>query len=271
MPEIKNSPDSVAETLDSARMLRAIRVIESVCDSSLPVSISQLVQRTNIPKATLTRLVSNLVNTGYLSFVPGRRELVPGPRSARLAMRALGNGFFRRECRTILRAVVGKLGETCNLVVLDGDCVRYIERVETDAPLRMHMEPGTWAPLHCTAGGKLFLSQMEANERTRLLETLKLERKTPATFVTPTELLRELERLRKLGIGVDNEEFIAGMVGIAVPVRAADNANLVAALVCHAAAARATLLELEAMLPTLKAAAQKLSSLLNPAVTSSPT
>ena len=253
-----------ADLMESARMLRAIRVIEAVYDSSIPVSIPQLVQRADIPKASLARLVANLVSAGYLSFVPGRRELVPGPRSARLAMRALGNGYFRRECRAILRDVVNKLGETCNLVALDGDCVMYIERVETDAPLRMHLEPGTRAPLHCTAGGKLFLSQMEISERNRLVGALKLARQTPGTFVTPQELIRELERLQKLGIGVDNEEFIAGMVGISVPVRVAGNATPIAALVCHAAAARATLPELEAKLPTLKAAAQKLGDLLHP-------
>ena len=73
------------DALDSVRMLRAIRVIEAVCDATLAVSISQLAQRVDIPKATLARLVANLVSTGYLSFVPGRRLLVPGPRAVRSA------------------------------------------------------------------------------------------------------------------------------------------------------------------------------------------
>ena len=126
------------------RMLRAMRVIEAVGDASIPVSISQLAQRVEIPKATLARLVANLVASGYLSFIPGQRVLVPGPRSVRAALRTLGNGYFRRECRTVLREVVNKLGETCNLVAMDGDCVLYIERVETGAPLRMHLEPGAF-------------------------------------------------------------------------------------------------------------------------------
>lgn len=250
------------ETVDDARVLRAIRVVEAVCDASLPISLPQLAQRAEIPKATLARLVSSLVRSGYLSFVPGRRELVPGPRAARLGIGALGNGQFRRECRAVLRDTVNKLGETCNLVVRDGDSVMYIERVETDAPLRMHLEPGTRAPLHCTAGGKLFLSQMDTFERERLVGVLKLDRRTPATLVNPEALMRELERLRKLGVGLDNEEFIAGMVGIAVPVRATDNGTLLAALVCHAASARATLAELEMKLPILRSAAHILEQVL---------
>lgn len=255
------------ELVDSVRMLRAMRVIEAVCDASLPLSISQLAPRVEIPKATLARLVANLVTSGYLSFIPGQRVLVPGPRAVRSALRTLGNGYFRRECRTILREVVNKLGETCNLVSMDGDCVMYIERVETDAPLRMHLEPGTRAPLHCTAGGKLLLSQMDLGERNRLLGQLRLERKTQSSIVSPQELVRELDRIKNQGFGEDNEEFIAGMVGVAVPVRSPDSPVTVAALVCHAATARANLRELAEKIPILKLAAKRLSTVLTPAST----
>lgn len=255
--------DTDADAHDSIRMLRAIRVIEAVCDATLAVSVSQLAQRVDIPKATLARLVAQLVSSGYLAYVPGKRLLVPGPRAVRFGLRAVGNSHFRRECRTLLRELVVRMGETCNLVALDGDCVMYIERVETDAPLRMHLEPGTRAPLHCTAGGKLLLSQMEALQRNQIIGLLRLERKTPATLVEPQSLIRELDRLKKLGIGEDCEEFVAGMVGVAVAVRADDSSAPVAALVCHAATARASLAELREKLPVLKAMALRIGHLLN--------
>lgn len=252
------------DLVDSVRMLRAIRVIEAVCDASLPASVSQLAQRVEIPKASLARLVTNLVSSGYLSFIPGKRALVPGPRAVRSALRTLGNGYFRRECRAVLRETVAKLGETCNLVSVDGDCVMYIERVETNAPLRMHLEPGTRAPLHCTAGGKLLLSQMEARERNRLVEMLRLEKMTRHTIVNPQDLARELDRIKRQGYGEDNEEFVAGMVGVSVPVRASDSSVTVAALVCHAAAARTALRELTQKVPLLNVAAKQLAIILAP-------
>lgn len=256
--------EAEVEVIDSVRMLRAMRVIEAVCDASLPVSISQLALRVDIPKATLARLVTNLVASGYLSFIPGKRVLVPGPRAVRFALRALGNGYFRRECRAVLRETVNKLGETCNLVSIDGDSVAYIERVETDAPLRMHLEPGTRAPLHCTAGGKLLLSQLELAERTRLINTLRLDRMTRNSIATPQDLSRELDRIKAQGYGEDNEEFIVGMVGVSVPVRAPESNVTVAALVCHAATARADLRELSKKVPILNLAAKRLSTILSP-------
>jgi len=239
-----------------------MRVLEVVSGSLLPMSLAQLSQRADIPKATLARLVAEMTSSGYLSLVPGRRELIPGPRATRLSMGVLGNGQFRRECRAVLREVVGQLGETCNLTVRDGDRVMYIERVETQAPLRLHLEPGVRAPLHCTAGGKLFLAQMEPAERERFLGLIGLESLTPGTITDRAALGRELDRIRKLGYGVDNEEFVCGMVGIAVPLRLPGAQQTVAALVCHAAAARSSLARLEKWLPVLRQSALQLADCL---------
>lgn len=241
-------------------MLRALRVLEVISEASLPISLPQLGLRTYIPKATLSRLVAVLISSGYVSMLPGRRELVPGPAAALLGVHTLGNGQFRRECRAILRNVVSRLGETCNLTVRDGDCVTYIERVESDHMLRLHLEPGTRAPLHCTAGGKLFLSQLDDAELDRLTPSHTLKRMTPATLTQPEALRHELRRLRKLGIGVDNEEFVVGMVGLAVPIKSPDGSTL-AALVCHAATARVSLPKLEEQLPLLRSTAKTLAEL----------
>lgn len=248
-----------ASASDEARALRALRVLGVVTESSLPISLSQLGARTRIPKATLARLVAALVSGGHLSRLPGKRDLVPGPATVRLGALALGNGQFRRECRAILRSVVNRVGETCNLTVRDGDNVMYVERVEADHMLRLHLEPGTRAPMHCTAGGKLFLSQLGDEEQARLLPTLTLRRMTPATIVRPEALGEELRRLRKLGIGLDDEEFVAGMVGIAVPVFSPQG-DSIAALVCHAAAARMSLEKLKDQLPFLRATAKTLGA-----------
>ena len=254
--------DSQNDINESARLLRTMRVIECVSESILPVSVAQLSQRTDIPKATLARIIGPLISSGYLALLPGGKSLVPGPKSAQMALRILGNGQFRRECQNVLREAVHHLGETCNLTARDGDCVMYIERIETIEPLRMHLEPGTRAPLHCTAGGKMFLSQMGRDELERFMSTLTLKKCTNATIISPKELSLELARLNKLGIGLDNEEFIAGMVGVAVPIRIKRSEQPVAALVCHAASARLPLIELQKKIPVLEAYAKKIEGFL---------
>ena len=75
------------------------------------------------------------------------------------------------------------------------------------------------------------------------------------------ELEAELLRIAKRGVGIDNEEFVRGMVAVAVPVRGNDN-KLVAAVVCHAPTARKSLDGLLDGVPELKRAAEEIKHIL---------
>ena len=143
-------------------------------------------------KATLLRLIESLETRGYVIHMPDSRGhdrgIALGPRAAQFALAALSNNTFTRGCRSVLRSLVDVLGETCNLTALDGDTVLYVERVETIEPLRLEMRPGMRVPLHCTASGKLFLSQLNALERNAMLARLTLKKMTYRTL-TDAQLL----------------------------------------------------------------------------------
>ncbi|MEM5439498.1 IclR family transcriptional regulator [Paraburkholderia diazotrophica] len=251
---------------DNTRALRPLAVLEQLASAGQPFSLSQLSARLHIPKATLMRLIESLETQGYVTHMPdsrgAERAIALGPRAARLALATLANNTFTRACRSLLRSLVDVLGETCNLTALDGDTVLYIERVETAEPLRLHMQPGMRVPLHCTASGKLFLSQMPLAERRLAVSRLTLKRMTYRTLTDRSLLEAELDRLGVRGIGIDNEEFVRGMVAIAVPVRDAANGNVLAALAVHAPTARANLNDLLEAVPKMKEAASAIAPLL---------
>ncbi|WCM21814.1 IclR family transcriptional regulator [Paraburkholderia bryophila] len=252
---------------EDSRALRALAVLEQLAAAGQPYSLSQLSLRLHIPKATLMRLIESLEAQGYVTHLPDSRGsdrgITLGPKAAQLALTTLANNTFGRACRSLLRALVDALGETCNLTALDRDTVLYLERVETAEPLRLHLQPGTRVPLHCTASGKLFLAQMPPVERRAMLARLTLERKTQNTLTETNLLEAELDRLAVRGIGIDNEELVRGMVAVAVPVRDASGAHLLAALAIHAPTARASLSDLLKSVPRLKEAALKLAPLLS--------
>ena len=82
----------------------------------------------------------------------------------------------------MLRQLVEEIGESCNLTALSGSEVVYLDRVETAAPLRFYLHPGSRVPAHCSASGKLFLAQMSPAQRRRLLGHVPLEAYTPKTL-----------------------------------------------------------------------------------------
>lgn len=256
---------------DDARVLRALTVIEQLAAAGQPFSLSQLSARLHIPKATLTRMIDALETHGYVTHIPDSRGadrgIALGPRAAQLALTMLANSTFTRSCRALLRGLVDALGESCNLTVLDGDAVLYVERVETSEPLRLHMQPGMRVPLHCTASGKLFLSQMAPAERALVLARMQLKAMTYRTFTDASLLGAELDRLASRGVGIDNEEFVRGMVAVAVPVRNLADGGALASLAVHAPTARASLDELLKNVPKLKETAARLAPLLQPDAT----
>jgi DNA-binding IclR family transcriptional regulator len=90
--------------------------------------------------------------------------------------------------------------------------------VETAAPLRFYLHSGSRVPVHCSASGKIFLSQMSTAQRRRLLSNAPLEPYTPKTLTDPEALEKEVQRVRKSGFAIDNEEFLPGLLCIAALV-----------------------------------------------------
>jgi DNA-binding IclR family transcriptional regulator len=252
---------------DEARTLRPLAVLEQLASAGQAYTLSQLAARVRIPKATLLRLVEALETQGYVTHMPDSRGtdrgIALGPRAAQLALATLANNSFTRACRSLLRSLVDVIGESCNLTALDGDTVLYIERVETSEPLRLHMQAGMRVPLHCTASGKLFLSHMPLAERRQILGRLTLTRRTHRTLTDPALLEAELDRLAARGVGIDNEEFVLGMVAVGVPITDAATGRVLACLAAHAPTARANLNDLLQAVPQLRETAEKLATLID--------
>ena len=103
---------------------------------------------------------------------------------------------------------------------------------------------------------------MDQPVRDNIITALRLDALTEKTITDPIELNRELDRVQKLGYGVDNQEYIVGMIGIAVPAKTSMIEETVAALVCHATAARTSIVELEKHLPAFRTASSEISALI---------
>lgn len=259
MPRHRSDADGRSDQ-DSAG-LRMLRILGLVAASDRPLSVSDIADALLLPRPTAHRLCSRLEDLGFLAHEPGQRHLVVGPQLFSLGLNALLNDDRRGERRALLASLVDQVGETCNLTILSGHEVLYLDRVESHWPLRLHLEPGSRVPLHCTASGKLLLAHLSPARRRRLLEAVDLKPMTPKTFTSRDALEAELDLIRRRGYSIDAEEFLLGMNAIAVRVRNAKG-EAVAGIACHAPAARLSVETAIAHLPVLEATAQRMSATL---------
>jgi DNA-binding IclR family transcriptional regulator len=226
-----------------------------------PATLAELAASIGVPKPTMHRWLSSLEAAGFLQRTLDGRRFEFAPRSSRLAFSILGNrpgGTLRHE---ILQRVVQEVGEACNLTVLDGTQVTYLDRVEAEWLLRISFQQGSKVPAYCSASGKLFLALMRPAKRDLLLRLMPLERLTENTITKKTELLKELTEIRRDKYALDREEFLSGLVCLAVPIsqQKAQSRTCVAALAIQAPVTRMSHLDILTKLPVLQRAADALA------------
>ena len=242
-------------------MLRVLDILEQIAKSDQPVTATQLNDSLELPKSTAHRLCAVLETQGYLQKKMDGKRFMPGPKLRTLAVGVLSHSQFRAQRHAILMSLSHDVGETCNLSYPDGSEMVYVDRVETQWPLRMQLTVGTRVPLHCTASGKMFLSSLSKSRRTSMAHQLELTSRTSNSMTDPEQLLGDLEKIRKLNYSTDNEEYVDGMIAVAVPVKDTKG-RLYATVSFHAPAVRMRLAVATKYVPRLHQAAQELSGLI---------
>jgi DNA-binding IclR family transcriptional regulator len=240
--------------VENSSTLKAFAVLEMLVTGGKPMTLAELMQMSGMPKASLYRTLSLFEEARLVVRESNGRAYSPGPRLARFGLEILRHDSVAGVRRTILRRLVGDVGETCNLAMLHKGELLYVDRVEADWPLRLHLPVGSALPAHCSASGKLLLACKPASERAQLVQAMPLTRFTDRTICDRQLLETELDRIAANGYALDNEEFVLGVACVAVPVRVGDG-EVVAAVAVHAATARLPLARAIEFVPTLNAAA----------------
>ena len=242
--------------------LRLLLVIEEIARAGVPVTPTEVNTHLGLPKPTIHRLFNTLEEEGFLQRDLDGRTYSPGPRLRTLAGGVLSSLRIRTARQAILKRLSGQIGETCNIALPDRDAMTYLERVETEWPLRIQLPIGTRVPFYCTASGKMYLSTLARAHVVKYLESITLEAHTPNTLTNHEDLFEELKEIRKQGYSLDREEFMADMIALAVPILD-ENERLMATLAFHAPSQRVSIDEALKYLDDMRAASKDLSQLVS--------
>jgi DNA-binding IclR family transcriptional regulator len=242
---------------DDGPMARVLSVIDAISFAEEPLTLKDVEERTALPKPTVHRMLAYLERRGYIQRAVGLKTYFAGPRLAAMAVAAVRNRWSHHESHKILSDLVARVGETCNVTVLDGPEVVIVDRVETHWPMRYVMQINARYPLHCTSSGKLYLALMAAKRRAAYLRTHELFAKTPNTITDVRKLEKALDKIRSDRYSFDNEEFASGLLAMAAPIEDPQR-RMIGTVAINASNARVTPDELLSYLPLLQQAAKAL-------------
>ena len=194
-----------------------------------PANLKQLATETHLHPSTAHRILSVLVANRLVDRIePGTYRL--GIRLLELGNLVKSRLSVRQEALPHMQDLHQELGETVNLSVRHDDEVVYIERTSgNSAMMRVVQIIGARAPLHITAVGKIFLAEDGPEKCTEYARRTGLPRFTDNTLIDIDALLKEIEKVRRLGYAFDNEQAEKGVSCIGAGIYN-DEGKLVAGL-----------------------------------------
>lgn len=204
---------------------KALQMLEWMAESGEQHwGIRQAARGLDLPPSTAHRTISMLENAGALtSDEEGRYSFSLD--LIRLASRVALDLPLRRAAMPHMRELVERTNETAYLGLYNSDRMRmmYLDRVQSDHPLRYVLPLYEWMPMHAGAGAEAMLAFLPEQERESILTEANLQAVTEETVTDPGELRRELAEIRGRGFVMTRGRLIEGAAGLAAPVFGPDD------------------------------------------------
>ena len=201
-------------------LIKALRILDALGESSTGCSITELSRELKIGKSTVHRLLATLKDVGYVMVDPLTSRYTLGSTIARLAEQLSHQSPLLNLGTPTMQLLSRDCNETTNLATLEGRDVLYIAKQDSPEPLRMSGQVGRRLPAYSTALGKALLAALSDREVRRLYGGAnKLRKLTPNTIDSLDDLTAELETIRREGFAFDREETYIGVQCLAAAVR----------------------------------------------------
>ncbi len=240
---------------------RGMQVLRAFQSDPLPLGNAELVRRTGLPKATVSRLTTTLLHLGYLRHVPdGRRfELTVAPLAMGHAYAA--TSALVERAGPFLQALADRFEVNAALALPDGLDMLYVGFRAGQHTATLRYGVGSLVPMGQTAIGRAYLWGLPPRERQRLVATL-LRQAGAQAGQTEAGIAQAFDELDRTGLCGVFGTFRRYTFGIALPVRIGREGTLMAMSFGNVTLDSSAARETRRLGPTLLAAAPELETLL---------
>ncbi|TDO94345.1 IclR family transcriptional regulator [Halanaerobium saccharolyticum] len=206
-------PNQLIKSLD-----RALDILELIVDRENGMGVTEISRELEIHKSTVYRLLDTLKFRGFLEKNEDNHKYIAGIKLFELSSKVLNEIDSRVRVRPYLEELMQKTEETIHLGILDAGEVIYLDKVESNATIRMYSQVGKRVPAHSTSLGKAIMAHLPEERVKEILKEKGMEKNTENTITEVDKFLDHLEKVRKQGYAVDDEEQEEDIRCIAGPI-----------------------------------------------------
>lgn len=212
-----NSVSRPAAKRQASGLVRAIGLLDLLVAEG-PLRFAEIEERSGLPKATLHRLLNELVDERFVLVDERALTYSAGYRILEMANRVWTRSDIRVLARDQLLALNALSGETVQIAVHADTHVVVIDHVESSQSVRLSISVGNKAPVYCSGTGKVMLAWCDAEQRESIFSRISFARYTSNTLTSLPELRKDLAQISEQGFALDLGEHFLGTNCIAAPI-----------------------------------------------------
>jgi DNA-binding IclR family transcriptional regulator len=197
---------------------KALDLIDLIERTGLRLNANAIAALSGYPKPTVYRILAALVRRGYVLLDRRDQGYELGLRFTELA------AAFGRSHRLVmliekeLIRLSERTGETVSVGIPELEGVRLVGRYNLGLESLTGGGTGTKRPYHASAIGKATISWADEQSLRRYTSRTNYQQFTPRTISSTEQLLSDIKMVRARGYAFDDEEILAGVRCVAVPL-----------------------------------------------------
>jgi DNA-binding IclR family transcriptional regulator len=198
-------------------VVNTMAVLEALANSEYGKPLKEIAEDVGLVKSSAFRILFTLKQAGYVEQPETNGVYRLTLKTAALSRRNAKHLGLATVARPHLTRLREKLDESVALAERQDEAVILIDVLETSHPLRLTFHIGDDCPIHATALGKAVAAFLSPEDLARFLERSKLAQYTEKTYTKMRDLKSDLERTRKTGYSLNDEETVVGAFIVGAP------------------------------------------------------
>ncbi len=198
---------------------KGLEILEAFSYHGSSLSLREITQTTDLPKATAYRLLQTLIAQHYIHYFQDSRTYRLGPRVMSLGFSVLLDLDVGNVAQPYLEDLSQKIEQNVNLGVLDGSEVVYIIRIKRREILGIDFSLGSRLSAYNSAIGQAILAYIDPKRVESIVKELSQNPESSVQIGPDGELLKKkLDQVCENGYALSDGEYVAGLRSIGVPI-----------------------------------------------------
>jgi len=198
---------------------RALLLIDLFDEYNTELKLQEISNLLGLNKSTVHSLLMTLQKHRYIEQNKDNKRYRLGLKLFERGNYVIHNISLREAVREYLLSLSWETNHTSHLVILDNNQGLYVDKVEGKSVTVARSRIGRRLPIHSSGAGKVLMAYKKQEELKKILHNYDYKKETNNTITNEAKYLQELEKVKRNGFAIDNEENEPGICCLAVPIK----------------------------------------------------